>query len=159
MTNEEHAVLSNALGSIEIGGRTFLVAQPKRSDLFSFWQFCRTKAKSNKPALSDELSQLAGLPDDIRAVAVPLIINKHNPEPDASSVWEAMASPEGIAFLTFLLTRQHNKVDLAQLNSAITSENVDQVTTDLEDASGMRVITSGLRTDPVNPTKASDSSR
>lgn len=153
MQTEELAILNNSLGTIVVKNKTLLVAQPKRSDIFSFWRYCRDLAKQSQ-SIKEKVAELDGLPEDVRKPLINVLILENKGEPTPSMVWEFMASPKGIAFLTFLLTREHNKVTLDELNALITHENVDKVIVDLEDASGMRVITENLKTDVkinVNP--------
>ncbi len=150
LTNNEVATLNNSLGTIKLGNKTLLVAQPKRSDLFSFWKYCRNMAK-RQFSFKEKIAELGldDLPEDVRRPLINALIIEAKSEPTTALVWEMMSSPKGIGFLTFLLTREHNEVELDELLILIDATNVDNVLIDLEDACGMRVITENLRTDPL----------
>jgi len=148
MTNEEIAVLNNNLGTLKLGTRDLLVNQPTRSDLFSFWKYCR-KLAINQFDLKEKIAEYEDLPGDIRKPLINALIIEAKSEPAPAKVWEAMSSPEGVAFLTFLLTREVNKVELKDIKKLINEENVDDILIQLEDECGMRVITENLHTDPL----------
>ena len=158
MKTEELAILNGSLGTIVINNKTFLVSQPKRSDIFSFWKYARNAAKSSL-SIKDKVAELDNLPDDIRKPLINVLIIEAKSEPATSLVWEYMTSPKCVAFLMYLLVKNNQDVKLEDLEALININNVDKVIVDLEDASGMRVITENLKTDVKvnkNPTILQD---
>jgi hypothetical protein len=150
LNNEEVGVINNSTGTIELGGDTFVVAQPLRSDLFSFWKHCR-KLAQNSFDLKSEIEGVKTLDvsENIKTNLIAAVILQSKNEPSQLQLWEAMNSCEGVAYLTFLLTRKHNKVKLENIKKLINEDNIDETLINLEDACGMRVITEHIKTDPL----------
>lgn len=133
-------------GTIELGGKTYLVSKPTDSDIASIGDYVRKQAKKIYNPVKSLLEDLKDLPKDLQEVALKEAIRlKNDGEPPEQLLVDIMTSPLGARFLAYMLIRKnHPEVTLKDFETLITDDNCMEVYVDLDHASGMDKVKKGL---------------
>jgi hypothetical protein len=137
-----------APGSVEIGGATYLVAQPNDQDMAALRQYLRKQIESPLAAVAEEL---AAMSPSLRAVVQESAIraaveykasgnNKLAPE----YVQEQMMRPHCVAFLAWLLAKKLQPgLTLEAIKPHVTEDNASTILEALYRESGMEAVVEG----------------
>lgn len=140
-----------ALGSIELGGRSFLVSQPTQQDTATLGKYLLGMAQNPLKAMAAELE---GLPPELQKMAIDSAIklkmsraNVPTTEEESKGILMAMLfTPEGCRFMAWILLRkEHPDVTLEMLKGLIHDGNYFDVLTTLTDQSGMASLGNSAR--------------
>ncbi len=141
---DRNEAVTGAPGTIDLGGQTYLVAQPTDEDFATLRSHLKAKLDSPLKAIADDLKYLA--PAD-RAEAIKAAValkTGGGAELTPQYVQEQLMQPPGAAFLAWLLVRRnHPDVKLDDVKAAVTGDNVLAVLADLKRASGMEAAAGG----------------
>ncbi len=132
---------AGAAGTIELGGRTYLVSPPDDGDLMALRRYLRRRAQSPLQALlADPGFQQLGPRDRKAAVQAATAAQvKGGADLGKAAATDALLSPEGCRFLAWLsLRKKHPEVTLEALAGLITEANFESVFVRLDEATGMR---------------------
>lgn len=140
-TKTANRLATGAPGSLTLAGRVYLVTQPTRADFVTLRKHLLATWKPQQTSpLAAIAPELAALPLELQKVAVAEAVKLKDArkEPTAAEAEELLLSPPGVAFWAWLLVRKlQPEVTLAELQAAITLENVDQVIAELMTANGL----------------------
>lgn len=126
-------------GAIDLGGQTYSVARPTESDVLEVARWARERAKALADPYRRVAEGLEAIPQELRRYAVEEAARaKRDGEVSGEDMQEALTSPDGVAYLAWVLTRRLNPgVTLQALRGAITEENCLEVYAGLDRESGM----------------------
>lgn len=135
--------ITGAPGTIKLGEKTYMVAQPTDKDMGAIAAFFQRRAKSPVAALQDDPDFKFLSADEQRerlAVAAKKKFDQALPF-DAHSMLSALTSVEGVRFMAWLLIHKADPSFTPELAaSLITEENCVAVSVQLDDASGMAAL-------------------
>ncbi len=142
MDPERTAKAVAAPGTIALGGKTYLVAQPTPQDLETVGRYLRKLLRNPLKAL---VADIESLPESIRAMAMDaaMKIQANPPTPktkeEAAEACQALIqTPEGFRFLLWtILRKNHPDLTLEQLKPLVTDANVDELAERLAEEAGL----------------------
>lgn len=147
MENSNEAIVSPP-GTIELGGKTYLVSKPTEKDIFSVAMYAKKLAKRKYNPIRETLDALAGLQASEEAKTA-VILQAHrvqsSGEIPADAISEELMGAKGCAFYAWVLIRKnHPEVTLEQLQDLINEDNSIMVFADLDEVSGAKMIHRGF---------------
>lgn len=135
-------------GVMELGGRDYLVSPPSDGDIFMLMQYVTKVAKKAYSPVKEAVEMCKGL--DISKEAKDTIIleayrSGNSKEVPAERINEVMMSPIGCRFFAFLLCKkEQSEIKMDHFKEIITEDNWVEVFSQLDTASGMDFIHSGI---------------
>ena len=139
----QNETAAGGLGTVEIGGVTYLVRPPTDVDFATLRRHLKKELENPLHAI---LPDLKGLPPDVRAEAIKAAVELKaggGAKLTEEYVREKLFQPAGAAFLAWLLIRdQHPGLELETLRPHFTDDNAGERLADLyragalEDAAG-----------------------
>jgi hypothetical protein len=145
MTREEsNEAVANAPGTIELGGRTYLVSQPTDQTFAALHKFLRERQQSPIQAVADDLKYL---PPEYRRMAIDAAVALK--AGGGSGVTEEFArqqlmEPHGCAYLLYLLIRpEQPDTTLETIRALVTPDNVMDLYAKLHPAAGLAGLDAG----------------
>jgi hypothetical protein len=141
---ERNEAVAGALGTLELGGRTYLVSQPDDRTFASIHKEFRKNAPTPIKAVSKELEDL---PPQYRATAIKAAVELTAGgavDLSESFIREQLQEPRGCAFLVYLLVKpQQPDVTLETIVPFVTAENLSDILVKVYEASGMKALVQG----------------
>ena len=146
-TNSNESIISPP-GTIDLGGKTYLVSKPMEKDVFAVAMYAKKLAKRKYNPIRETLDALQGLTASEEAKTA-VILQAHrvqsSGEVPADAISDELMGPKGCAFYAWILIRKnHPEVTLEQLQALITEDNAVVVFADLDEASGAKMIHRGF---------------
>lgn len=137
--DEFQDALAAGKGTIQLGGKTFIVSPPTDSDARSIAMFLRKRARNPVQALRDD-PDFSLLPPDVQqAKLAEAAARKFDGQAlDPVSAMEALMSVEGVRFMALVcLRKNHPDLTLEALAPLITDDNREAVFMELDQQTGM----------------------
>jgi hypothetical protein len=135
---------SGAPGTLELEGKTYLVAQPTKSDWIALKKhLAKIREKEQKSYLARIVEEVKGLDPEVQKVAIQAAVQVRKDDKEISS--DALSSmilePEGMRFWVWKLARKHHpELTLECVSKLITEENVNDVAAEMLGATSMRDV-------------------
>jgi acetyl-CoA carboxylase alpha subunit len=128
--------LTNAPGTMALGGKVLIVDKMSLSTAGPLHQWMKKRAKELKSPFKNVLEKLDDIPEAYRAAvmqeAAKATISQEVTDQDLN---DSLVSPEGCAFLLWLLTRRsHKELDLASIQAEVNSDNFLEVFLEVKSA-------------------------
>lgn len=131
-------------GSVKIGDTTFLVSQPTDQDMGTLLAWVRKRQRDPLTMLGESLD---GVPAKYHKEVIKATVEvKHagGAMPSDAFIHDQLSTPEGTAFLAWLLVRKaHPDATLESLSKVITAANAPDILAELYDQSGMKAAAEG----------------
>ena len=139
----DNQAISGAPGTIKLGDRTYLVAQPDHKDIAAIGAYLNKRAKSPVQALQED-PDFQRLPAAEREPKLDEAARRKFDQAmpyDGKSVLDALTSPDGVRFMAWLLIRKADpSVQYEEIEPLVTAENADLVHQKLSAASGLNIL-------------------
>jgi hypothetical protein len=138
MTDEANDVITGAPGTIELGGKTYLVGQPDDQVFATLKGYLAERLQSPFQAIADDLKFLSAA--DREAAIRAAVALKAGGGVDVTQAFadKQLRQPHGCAFLAWLLIRKEQpEAKLEDIHKAVTQDAVIDVLAKLYTAAGM----------------------
>ena len=140
--NQTNSLGSGALGTLVIGGDTYLIAQPTEADMFTLHKRLMAAWKLEQSNLIASVAKsVAGMPASVQEIAIRAAVEsqaKGGGDPAPSALSAMLLQPKHTAFWVWVLARKnHPDLKLATVEEFITAENQDEILSRLFSASSM----------------------
>jgi hypothetical protein len=144
---EKNEAAAGAPGTIELGGTTYLVAQPDDRTFAALNKHFREQMQNPIQAIADDLKYL---PPEYRRMAIDAAVALKaggGVEVSEAFIRERLMEPAGCAFLAWLLILpNHPEVTQEAVRAHVTPDNVMDTNARLFAASGMKALVEGKTT-------------
>lgn len=139
-TKTANRLATGAPGSVVIGDRTYLVAQPTKADFVTLGkELRRIKQSGDAKVIAEVAKEVKDLPPAIQKMAIDAAVKMSKSDPDPNDLQSVLFEPEAVAFWAWLLIRKGDPtVSLASLKAAIGPDNVDEICARLIEANGLK---------------------
>lgn len=136
-------LVTGAPGTIKLGDRTVLVAQPSDADFITLRKELRRQfVERRKSPLQSIVADVALLPPHLQTNVIREAVGLQNnggEEPTGEQVMEGLYQPEGCRFWVWYLARKCDPtLKLEDLSPLIDEHNVDEVLAALLEAAGLK---------------------